>query len=235
MNTNLPHLVYDNMKVQQLSDITLPESLQPYEDAATFIWSQLDEETEIKLIELIDNKKVSLDFVLKTIYRASTKNPKHVNLLSDLYSKISIRYDSPIIWTPPLVPPENRSKKIYEDDQLFNLVAYDRLEEFKEFISKSPFDVNQTNIDLSLIECACKYGSVDIFRYLLMNGGKIDDTLPKYAVEGGSSEIISLLRQKDCKFGDCIRIAVINHHNDIVDWIITHYDFTALTVAECLM
>ena len=61
------------------------------------------------------------------------------------------------------------------------------------------------------IEVSALFGSIKSFKYLMMNGDKINEYTCKYAVSGGNLEIIHLCEQKGLQFEDCLFIFSLYH------------------------
>ena len=88
---------------------------------------------------------------------------------------------------------------------------------------------------LDSLECAAHYGSAAIFKYLLMNDMKISEDCAKYAVDGGSLEIIHILEQKGKDFSNSLINAINYHRQDIADWILLNYRAHFNYYYECIV
>lgn len=78
----------------------------------------------------------------------------------------------------------------------------------------------------TLIEYAALFGSVEVFKYLLLNDAQVTSNLPKYAVSGGSYEIIHILEQKGVKFDneESLNAAILHHRNELVHYIVDNLE-----------
>ena len=61
------------------------------------------------------------------------------------------------------------------------------------------------------VEVAAMFGSVECFKYFMMNGDVIDEDTCKFAVARGNIEIIHLCKQIGFVFEDCISISSKYH------------------------
>mgnify|MGYP001150762002 CR=1 FL=1 len=78
---------------------------------------------------------------------------------------------------------------------------------------------------LSLIEYATFFGSIQIIRYLEMNGVDLTPSLWQFAIHGKNADIIHRLEeiQKDVSpddpYAECLKESIKCHHNDIANYI----------------
>ena len=87
---------------------------------------------------------------------------------------------------------------------------------------------------MKLIDVAARYGSVDVFKFLMLSGAVITDKTTTNAVESGCLEIIRILQRKGMKFIGCYTAAVECNRNEIADWIHNNYDVEIITLANCM-
>ena len=125
---------------------------------------------------------------------------------------------------------------MYDDvDRFVSLLNYydiDDLNDFQiefkdgiEFFNR--YSSNEIREYINLIDCSAFYGSVQIFKYLLMNGvlsssrnhTRTNHDISTLAIAGGNYEIIRLLVQKNIEFNDCYELSTIYHHNELSEWI----------------
>ena len=73
--------------------------------------------------------------------------------------------------------------------------------------------------DSTLIEYAAYHGSIQIFKYLFLNGAKLSSNILKYAVHGCNSEIIHIIEENsivdETQIKESLIEAIKCHHNDI--------------------
>lgn len=113
-------------------------------------------------------------------------------------------------------------------DELQNLLATTTLN-LNDPIKPSLFErfemVNQK--DVSFIEYAAFFGSINIFKYLLMNKVKISPSLPKFAIAGGNYEIVHLCEEKDLSFSNCLSIAIQYKQDELVEYLLNNFQITS--------
>lgn len=71
-----------------------------------------------------------------------------------------------------------------------------------------------------MIDYAAFYGSVNVFKYLLMNDSKITEKTLEFAVYGGSYEIIHILESAKCPYSDALEASIRVHNNELYDYFI---------------
>ncbi|EAY10690.1 hypothetical protein TVAG_364130 [Trichomonas vaginalis G3] len=93
----------------------------------------------------------------------------------------------------------------YEKNTLQYILKYDLIDEFIEETAQINFDINQklpvnrydfNKIDekLSLIQMSAFYGSINCFKYLMLNNAEIDPLLFIFAIIGGNLEILHIVK-----------------------------------------
>ena len=75
----------------------------------------------------------------------------------------------------------------------------------------------------TLIEYAAFFGSIQIFKFLLLNEVELTSSLWLYAIHGQNAEIIHILEENKVKlpndfYEKCFVEAVKCHHNDIANY-----------------
>ncbi|OHT02395.1 hypothetical protein TRFO_30524 [Tritrichomonas foetus] len=129
-------------------------------------------------------------------------------------------------------------KNGHNHDYLYLLLANDDITSLQYVAAQPDFNYNRKILPSffeicpfaqnspSLIEVAALYGSINCFKYLLLNGSSLyllDETnasLPQYAVAGGNLEIIRICHQKKLSFNGTSQIAALFHRNDILNWLL---------------
>lgn len=97
----------------------------------------------------------------------------------------------------------------------------------KSKIKQSIFETNAFLIENkpSLIEYAAFFGSIQIFRYLQMNGVELEPSLWLYVIHSNNPEMIHFLEENNVKpndkgeFDKPLEEAIKCHHNEIADYI----------------
>ena len=134
----------------------------------------------------------------------------------------------------------DEEEKIISNDDLDELIELTTNDKEKDLIFntqdiifnhevKNPWPIQGHSLD-----CAAYYGSVKIFKYLLMNGMEPDVTTANYAVIGGNFEIIRIIQQKGVDFSTSIEQAICYHHQDIANWILTNYQAPFVEYHLCI-
>lgn len=86
--------------------------------------------------------------------------------------------------------------------------------ELSEFINEN---------EPSLIETAAFYGSVEIFKYLLMQEVPLSQKLPSFTISGGNTELFGIIEDLfdlyNISFFDNIEAAIRYHRNDIFEYL----------------
>ena len=105
----------------------------------------------------------------------------------------------------------------------------------------SPYIFPKFNIILTpnlarptLIDAAAFYGSIKVFKYLLLNDATITNYTPKCSIAGANTEIIHILEQKNISFDNCFKTSVIYNHIDVSDWLLLHYSCEVIDIEKCI-
>ena len=111
--------------------------------------------------------------------------------------------------------------------EIAKILRNDDLEKLQEISSQTNFDFNQiiepsiyerysfiNKENVSLIDYCAFFCSIQCFKYLLLNGSNVKNTL-KYAIAGGNLEIIHLCEHNDLLFEGVYETAIEFHRNDI--------------------
>ena len=111
--------------------------------------------------------------------------------------------------------------------EIVKILRNDDLEKLQEISTQNNFDFNQkikpslyerysfiNKENVSLIDYCAFFGSIQCFKYLLLNGANVKNTL-KYAIAGGNLEIIHLCEQNNSLFKEVFETAIEFHRNDI--------------------
>ena len=80
----------------------------------------------------------------------------------------------------------------------------------------------------SLIEYAAFFGSIDIFKYLVINNVDLTPSLWLYAIHGNNPQIIHILEENRIKpndetFEECLKESIICHHNELINYFEDNY------------
>ncbi|KAH0795487.1 cask-interacting protein (caskin) 1,2 [Histomonas meleagridis] len=127
-------------------------------------------------------------------------------------------------------------KKLIEEgvnpSEIAKVIRNDDNEKLQEMASQQNFNINQiidpslyerysyvNKWNVSLIDYAAFFGStIKCFRYLMLNGAKMENT-GRFAVASGSEEIIHLCEQNHSTFKGAYEAAIRFHQNDIFKYL----------------
>lgn len=134
---------------------------------------------------------------------------------------------------------EEKQKNGENDREICRLIRIDSITSFIEYCNKNKISLNsyiepsiyETNLiliekkNVSLIEYAAFFGSVQIFKYLLMKYGiELNGSLWIFAIHGHNMDIINLLEENNIIADDwmeCLEVAIKCHHNDLAEYFIS--------------
>ena len=144
---------------------------------------------------------------------------------------------------------EEKREEGENDSYICSLIRQDSVEDFITHVNRynisplsqitpsifetNPFLIDNTNT--SLIEYSAFFGSIQIFRYLLMNNAELTPSLWLYAIHSKNAELIHLLESNEVpppkskrnkkeeksntNYEECLIESIKCHHNDIADYI----------------
>lgn len=133
----------------------------------------------------------------------------------------------------------NENSKLYDNDSyICSLIRNNQIDEFITYcnqtatslfskVKPSIFETNDyllTKEDVSLIEYAAFYGSIEIIHFLRLNNVKLTPSLWLYGIHSNSAELIHLLEENrvypHSNYIDCLFESIKCHHNEIANYII---------------
>ncbi|KAK8899591.1 hypothetical protein M9Y10_001907 [Tritrichomonas musculus] len=145
--------------------------------------------------------------------------------------EIAEKYQNEIIF-------ENKRKAGENDSFIYEIIRNDSIDEFVSYtnqanfplsaiIKQSIFETNSFLLDkeLTIIEYAAFFGSIQILKYLFLNGIELNQSLWIYAIHGKNPEIIHFLEENhikpiDITYTECLMESIKCHHDDITDYLI---------------
>ena len=125
----------------------------------------------------------------------------------------------------------------YPLDSIQTIIKNDDIEVFQKKVAESNLDINQETkvhsyeniaipeVNPTLLQLAAYYGSMKIFKYILLNGAKLNImnregfSFEHFAIAGGDSEMIHIFEEKQFSFKKALKTAALFHQNQIFDWI----------------
>lgn len=198
------------------------------EDIVYAINNQNQQDSELKLLELLNNRTDLVNYTLNCIINAATKAPKYIFDLISIFENICKAYNSKkkLEIDPLLIP---------EKDSVWENILYDDVDKLQVKIAIPEFDFNQRNrADQTLIDYSASCGSIQCFKILLLHNCRVGRRTAEGAIHSGNYEIIRILEQKSIKFDNCLGIALENRRNDIADWLYENYPVERVTISECI-
>ena len=115
--------------------------------------------------------------------------------------------------------------KLIRDDDIENFVSYITRSNLslKSTIKPSIYETNDFLLNLSehtLIEYAAFFGSIQIFRYLVLNKVELNSSLWLFAIHSNNAELIHLLEEYQVELDKrCFIESIKCHHNGIEQYI----------------
>ncbi|KAK8883532.1 hypothetical protein M9Y10_042626 [Tritrichomonas musculus] len=156
------------------------------------------------------------------------------NLAEEVKSEIS-KID-PIVYNQMRENGEN-------DSYICQLIQKDLVEEFVTYVNQTNLSLSDTiikpsifetnlflfkNKEVSLIEYAAFFGSIQIFQFLRLSNVKLTPSLWLYTIHSKNADLVHLLennelKPKDESFIDCYLESAKCHHNDFMNYILENY------------
>ena len=123
---------------------------------------------------------------------------------------------------------EDKRKKGVNDIKVCKQIQNDEIDSFIKSmnscesitIEHSIFETNPLliqNEDVSVIEYAAFYGSINIFKYLITTSNELKPSLFLYAIHSNNPELIHILEEKfvDINYEECLIESLKCHHKDL--------------------
>ncbi|KAK8847756.1 hypothetical protein M9Y10_018785 [Tritrichomonas musculus] len=130
---------------------------------------------------------------------------------------------------------EEKRKNGENEGSIYEFIRNDSINEFIIHVNKTIFPLTkkietsmfETNSFLiknkpTLIEYAAFFGSIQIFKYLLLNKIELTPSLWLFAIHGNNPEMIHLLEERHVipkSYKECLKEAIKCHHNEIASYI----------------
>ncbi|EAY02659.1 hypothetical protein TVAG_253100 [Trichomonas vaginalis G3] len=236
-------LIDENRPIQQITDITVPAELEDIVDLEDKLWAaNIDQKEE--LIEVINNflqKYPSRDgYIVSLIDYISQRRYKMLSFYADLIIGFYHHYDQQPLSTqlvqilhsrgkislPPGMDPidEEEFIGIFKKGTLNYALVWDDVDFLVNLSAENPdFDFTAPINATPLIGLAARNGSINCFKFLLLNGNVVDDMTANYAIRGGNLEIVRLCQQKGSTFIGGFIASLQFHFNDIADFMLQNF------------
>ncbi|EAX99797.1 hypothetical protein TVAG_175660 [Trichomonas vaginalis G3] len=108
---------------------------------------------------------------------------------------------------------------IYYSDKIDKSIIFDDLEGLQKSSAES-----HVSFDDKMLNLSARNGSINCFKYLLLNGCNISQSTFESSFLGNSYEIIHMCEEKFQTNEQCIKNAVLGHHNETVRYLIDKYE-----------
>lgn len=255
----------DNIKIQKMysfiKEVDVPDSLAFLEHTENIVWNinstNFHESHEMLEKILEDHPKLSIYITTMLRHVAKLKLKDEIEIFK-IYFDIARKHN--ICINPKILSedvdetgPENdennipkylniiESNPLHNKDTLIHSIAYDEIDKFIEYSSKSDFDLDNKygrmqDLDHKTpIDVAAFYGSLKVFKYLLQNNAQIDWKVSHSAICGGNYEIIHIIEQNGDKYdNDYIFDALEYHRNELIDYLLENYRCKDFSISRCL-
>lgn len=127
------------------------------------------------------------------------------------------------------------------DNEICIMIRDDSVDEFARFIGRTNVSLNSTintsiyetnalllNHSSTLIQYTAFYGSIKIFKYLLLHNVQLDPEIWPYAIHGRNYDITHLLESIEIEipikvYNDIFVEIIRSHHNEFFDYMISNH------------
>lgn len=128
---------------------------------------------------------------------------------------------------------EEKRKSRMNDSLIAKVIQEDNIYDFQNIISSTNLDINSeipysifescvavnySNDMPTLIEFASFFGSIKIFKFLLMQNARISSNIWDYAIHGNNYDIIHLLEDHHVKYLYCVQGAIRYYRYDLFEY-----------------
>ena len=127
-----------------------------------------------------------------------------------------------------------------QEDSLEMFIVKDDITKFVDFITVNDINISNKFVWLNgtyfktLFDFACRCGSTNIIKYLILNKAEISSSSIEFAVQSGSEDIIQFLESQGHSFDNTVGIAVQYHYNSLVKWIYENFKNPSFRITECV-
>ena len=126
-----------------------------------------------------------------------------------------------------------------DPNSIWSVIMNDDVQKFVEYV-----DENNINIDTEFTSIngvfflidgfACQVGSLNILKYLIINGLELNPIISLYGIHSYSQEIIEFLVSQGISFDDTLVEAIKYHFNDTAKWIYENYSDQNFKITVCI-
>ena len=136
-----------------------------------------------------------------------------------------------------------------QENTVFSLISNDQIKNFISFLftnsdiyisekQRVEFDKYYYNLfdddEISLIDFSSFFGSLNSFKFLLLNNCKITQNTVKWSIAGGNKDILTLVSQMGFSFEKYFETSVKYHRYQLTRWLLETYQCDALPLPTCV-
>lgn len=134
------------------------------------------------------------------------------------------------------------TNSIYPEDSVEFTIYTDNIDELQKLFSESEFNpeirlkqsfLNPNTEILSPLQFAAFHGSTKCFEYL-EKLNELDDSIPDFAVQGGSMEVVKVCDAKGLSFSNALVTAALNRRTEILEFLLKTKEFSQPEVMGAL-
>lgn len=226
---------------------------EPYSYIEDVIFSST-EESLAGVIEQINKSPVPKNYIAFTIIHSANATRFKFKLYRKLYESLGdqvpptpvtffIQYLShlkvvpriKVLGSPLTNMPVEKMEEPFEDNSFEYFIRNDDLKSILEDLSKENLSCVLDDKIMSPLNLAAYCGSTNIFKFLVLNHAEVDLKTAKYAVRGGSLEIIEYCHNNDISLNNTIKFAVKMHRHSICDWLLKQYEPGDIDLAHAII
>ena len=229
----------------------MPDYLQKEAKLEEFIFGLSNESFE-DVMSFIRSNGIANDLVFRLIIQAAKVRPFKYKVFGDFWIKMpqtktrfysthfleyliqrEVIHESQVLNKMYLNQTVNGYENIFPKDSFAYGVIKDDVD-LCSFHSTNRGIVNQIIVfedkKLTPLSLAAYSSSLNVFKFLLVNGAQILAQTCACAVRGGNEEIVEILFQQDFQFDNLLNDAIFYHQNNIAKWIIDNYSIQITNV-----
>lgn len=218
-------------KIEQILTIFNDSIKELFEKSEIF---DLFKENKRILLFMIQNKTINVDKQFANKIQESKNNEKD-------YPEYFHKEINPFIYSQIHIDSSNfeENRKLGENEnEICKLIRNDSIGEFITYVNKNDLPLNSKikssiyetnslllkNQNVSLIQYSAFFGSIQIFKYLYLNGVELTTTLWKYAIHGDNEEIFHILEEKNIfpnykESEKCLKESIKSYQKDVENYI----------------
>ncbi|EAY05706.1 hypothetical protein TVAG_005500 [Trichomonas vaginalis G3] len=233
---------------------TLPEQFLQAESFVNLVWEICEENFEHccnAIKETINNNLFSKSTTIDILCAISIFRPRKTRILYKCILTLADNFDIDQVFfrstalKSALADTTHNNKSyayidaelddilnIYKKNEIGYCLLNDDLENFQKLTLNQSFDINTRmalcnepqSKETTYLNVAARYGAINCFKYLNLNGLMPDSDSFNLAILGGNFEIIKILSSTANITNVSLQKAVTSHRNEIAHWLIENYE-----------